>query len=97
MCVDSPLVREKWQQELDEAYQDYRSAAAAWRAAATARTRAAYVDDSAERLVRARVRVYDVLTASGWQAPPEVRAQLERDRALVAVPTDLDALLASAA
>ena len=82
--------------ELEEAFAAYKRAAAAWRAASAARSRTAHVDLCAERFVRARVRLYELLIAGGWAPPDPVTQQLERDRALVALPDDLDALLATA-
>lgn len=79
--------------ELEAAFAAYKRAVAAWRVAASARVRTAHVDDCAERLVRARVTLYELLTATGWQAPGTVTAQLDRDRALVGLPEDLDQLL----
>lgn len=82
-------------QDLEAAYQAYRTASMAWRAAASGRPTASYVDACAERLLKARVGVYEALAATGWEAPPTVAVQLERDRALIAVPEDLEALLTS--
>ena len=79
--------------ELEAAFAAYKRAAAAWRVAAASRVRTAHVDDCAERLVRARVTLYELLTATGWQAPAPVTAQLDRDRALVQLPEDLEQLL----
>lgn len=79
--------------ELETAFAAYKRAVAAWRVASSARVRATHVDDCAERLVRARVVLYDLLTAGGWSAPEHVGAQLDRDRALVGLPEDLEQLL----
>lgn len=81
------------EQELEAAFSAYKSAAASWRVASAARVRTPHVDDCAEGLVRARLRLYDLLTLTGWAAPMHVRSQIERDRALVALPDDLEALL----
>lgn len=80
-------------QDLETAFVAYKSASAAWRVASATRASTAHVDQCAERLVRARVHLYEILTAGGWAAPPQVTQQLERDRALVALPDDLEALL----
>lgn len=81
------------EQDLENAFAAYKSASTAWRAASATRARTPHVDLCAERLVRARVHLYELLTAGGWEAPPQVSLQLERDRALVALPDDLEALL----
>lgn len=78
--------------ELEQAYQDYRVAMAAWRAASQARV-PALVDEAGDRLIAARVGLYRALVGTGWQAPPAVAVQLDRDIALVDVPEDLEALL----
>lgn len=83
--------------DLENAFAAYKSASAAWRAASATRARTPHVDLCAERLVRARVHLYEQLTAGGWAAPPQVTQQLERDRALVALPDDLEALLSLSA
>ncbi len=88
------VVREE--QQLESAFAAYKSAVATWRIASSARIRTPHVDDCAERLVRARVALYDLLTGTGWEPPHNVVVQLERDRALMALPADLELLLASA-
>jgi acyl-CoA reductase-like NAD-dependent aldehyde dehydrogenase len=79
--------------DLEAAFAAYKAAAAAWRIASSGRVRSDHLDACAERLVRARVALYEQLTAGGWAPPEPVSIQLERDRALVALPDDLDALL----
>lgn len=81
------------QEVLQAAYQEYRAAVSAWRAAA--KTGSAETGERvADRLLRARVRLYRALITSGWAPPLEVRAQLDRDAALVDAPPDFDHLLA---
>ena len=79
--------------DLQAAYDVYRAASRAWRSAAAGGVRSAHVDTCAEQLVLARVRLYEALSATGWEAPPAVVLQLERDRALTSVPDDLEALI----
>jgi hypothetical protein len=78
--------------ELQQAYQEYRVAMAAWRAASPTAARE-QVDRAAERLIAARVTLYRSLVATGWEPPAAVAVQLDRDIALVDVPEDLEALL----
>ena len=81
------------QTELDRAYAEYRGAMTGWRAA----SKAGHVETTeraAERLLQARVELYRSLVATGWQPPPAVVIQLDRDAALVDAPRDFDALLA---
>jgi hypothetical protein len=80
--------------ELQRAYQEYRAAMAAWRAASRAGKRE-QVDAAAERLLVARVSLYRTLVDTGWEPPAAVAVQLDRDVALVDVPEDLEALLSS--
>lgn len=84
--------RDRAHAELHDAYQDYRTAMSAWRAAAKAGS-AAGTEATAERLLHARVRLYRTLVATGWGPPPAVGAQLERDAALIETPEDFDELL----
>lgn len=79
---------------LDHAYADYRTAMSCWRAAAKA-GHVETTERAAERLLQARVLLYRSLVASGWQAPPGVEVQLERDVALVDAPADFEALLSA--
>ncbi len=80
--------------ELQDAYADYRRAMTAWRSAAKAGD-AESTERTTDRLLVARVRLYRCLLATGWAPPAAVEVQLERDVALVAAPTDFDALLCS--
>ncbi len=80
------------QPALDRAYADYRAAMTSWRAASKAGN-ADSAERAAEQLLRARVVLYRSLVATGWQPPPDVAVQLERDVALVDVPVDFEALL----
>ena len=80
-------------EDLQTAYDVYRAASRAWRSAAAAGPASARVDSCAEQLLLARVGLYEALSATGWEAPPTVEVQLERDRALASVPQDLEALL----
>lgn len=80
--------------ELRGAYEDYRAAMTSWRAAAKA-GHAEATERTAARLLNARVVLYRCLVATGWSPPAAVEVQLDRDAALVAAPTDFDALLVS--
>lgn len=80
------------QTELDRAYAAYRGAMTGWRAASKA-GHAETVERAADRLLQARVELYRSLVATGWEAPPEVVVQLDRDAALIAAPDDFEALL----
>lgn len=80
------------QAELARAYAGYRAAMTGWRAASKAGD-AETAERAADRLLQARVELYRSLVASGWQPPPTVVVQLDRDAALVAAPSDFDALL----
>lgn len=79
--------------ELASAYQEYRGAMTAWRAAGKAGD-AGTAERAADRLLLARVELYRRLVATGWSPPHAVEVQLDRDAALVAAPADFDALLA---
>lgn len=79
--------------DLQAAYDVYRAASQAWRSVAAGGPASPRVDSCAEQLLLARVRLYEALAATGWEAPPTVEVQLERDRALASVPQDLEALL----
>ena len=79
--------------ELHNAYQEYRRAMSSWRAASKAESILA-AETAADRLLQARVALYRSLLATGWQPPPAVTVQLERDAALLEAPQDFDALLA---
>lgn len=81
------------QPELDVAYAGYRSAMTCWRAAAKA-GHVETTERAAEQLLQARVVLYRSLVATGWQPPPSVEVQLERDVALVSAPEDFEAMLA---
>lgn len=83
---------ERAQSALAAAYAEYRSAMAAWRAAARAED-AAGTEAVTERVLHARVRLYRALVATGWGPPPAVGAQLERDAALVEAPDGVESLL----
>lgn len=78
------------QVELHSAYQEYRSAMAAWRAAVKAGS-SSTTDASTERMLRARVALYRALLATGWTAPAPVAHQLERDAALLDATNNVDA------
>jgi hypothetical protein len=78
--------------ELRHAYEDYRAAMTAWRAAAKAGNPDT-TQRMADRLLEARVVLYRCLVATGWEPPAAVEVQLDRDVALVSAPTDFDALL----
>ena len=83
------------QQALHDAYAEYRAAMRAWRAAG--RSHDGPVTQAADgRLLSARVALYQALLDSGWCPPEGLRAQLERDAALIdapEAPADFDALL----
>lgn len=79
------------ERELATAYDDYRST--------MLRVRTSYdlTDDSADAVVRARVRLTRALEATGWQPPPIVAEQIRRDEALTnAREEDFDAVLTAA-
>lgn len=78
--------------DLHEVYAAYRLAMTAWRSAAKAGDPEA-AEAAADRLLHARVELYRALVGTGWEAPPAVAVQLDRDIALVEVPEDLEALL----
>ena len=80
--------------QLRRAYEDYRSAMTCWRSAAKAGDPGT-AQRYAEQLIRARVVLYRSLLATGWNPPPTVEVQLDRDVALVEAPADFDALLVS--
>ena len=80
------------QRALQAAYQAYRSAMIAWRSAAKA-GHVGTVQQAAERLLHARVRLYRTLVATGWEPPGPVGAQLDRDAALVEANEDFETLL----
>ena len=81
------------QKELDRAYAEYRSAMTGWRAASKA-GHPETAERAAERLLQARVDLYRSLVATGWEPPPAVEVQLDRDAALLEAPRDFEALLA---
>ena len=86
------MERDAAQSRLHAAYQEYRAAMSAWRAAAKAES--AETDERyADRLLHARVVLYRTLVESGWVPPATVAVQLDRDIALVEAPQDFDALL----
>jgi hypothetical protein len=76
---------------LRHAYEEYRAAAAAWRAAAKIE-RSAAGEHAAQRLLTARVTLYRTLVATGWEPPHAVEVQLDRDAALVAAPAEFEEL-----
>lgn len=80
--------------ELQQAYAEYRTAMAAWRSASRAGS-SDVVESAGNRLIHARVALYRALVATGWDPPPGVAVQLDRDIALVEVPEDLESLLLS--
>ena len=82
------------QVELHGAYQEYRGAMAAWRAAEQA-GRSPATEATTDRLLKSRVALYRALVTSGWVAPAGVVEQLERDAALLEAPEDFDSLLTS--
>lgn len=80
------------QTELQRAYAAYRAAMTNWRA--TCEVGRAEADErAADRLLHARVDLYRSLLATGWEPPPAVGVQLERDAALAAAPHDFEAIL----
>lgn len=79
---------------LQDAYAEYRAAMTGWRAAAKVGHKDT-TERTTDRLLAARVRLYRCLLATGWAPPPAVEVQLDRDAALVAAPSDFDALLCS--
>lgn len=78
--------------QLDRAYAAYRGAMTRWRAACKA-GHAETTERAVERLLQARVELYRRLVATGWEAPPDVVVQLDRDAALIAAPKDFEPLL----
>lgn len=81
--------------ELDAAYQEYRTAMTTWRAASKGDHPGAG-EAATDRLLHARVALFTALVRTGWDPPPEVQKQIERDAALIAVPVDDLAALLSA-
>lgn len=93
MVDDEVMVeRDAAKDRLHAAYQEYRSAMTAWRAAAKAESTEAG-ERQADRLLHARVALYRTLVETGWVPPPAIGVQLDRDVALVDAPQDFDALL----
>lgn len=78
--------------ELHRAYQEYRSAMAAWRSATKVGSTSG-TDATTERMLRARVALYRALVATGWSAPAPVAHQIERDAALLEAHAGFDAVL----